>query len=180
DGICLSEGWNFVSIPYVLENQSFEDITEGLPLECIMEYNSKECIWTNPGCEWVPLKGYWIYANETCCIPDDRLAQKGATAPGNLELYKGWNAIGHSDSTDSLYAKTVLGGIDNSEYRYIMGPWDPVKKTYTQCGYKNQTGMLGVDENDKKHRGTDIFEMSPHEGYWLYMNMTGKYGPVGS
>ncbi|MDD4331851.1 MAG: hypothetical protein PHU28_05975, partial [Methanosarcinaceae archaeon] len=42
DGICLSEGWNFVSIPYVLENQSFEDITEGLPLECIMEYNSKE------------------------------------------------------------------------------------------------------------------------------------------
>ncbi|MDD3043677.1 MAG: cohesin domain-containing protein [Methanosarcinaceae archaeon] len=175
DGLSLTAGWNFVSVPYTLTNSSFSYIIGDLPVDAVMSYNSSlSQHWVlSMDLMWEPLKGYWIHATEDCIIPAERLAKSLPPNPTEIQLYNGWNAIGHCDSTDTLNPELVLKSID-TKYGYIMGPWDPVEKTYTQCGHNNETGIIS-----EKHMGTDIFEMNPYEGYWLYMNETGVYGSFG-
>ncbi len=176
EGICLSEGWNFVSIPYTLapDNKCFVEVLEGLPyVDLVMYYEPCTQDWDCTGGEWLPLKGYWIHVTEDCCIPAERLVPKVPATPATLDLCEGWNGIGHCDSTDTLCAETALGSID-AWYQYIMGPWDPATQTYTQCGYNGCTGVISG-----KHMGTDVFEMNPYEGYWVYVTEDCTYRPVG-
>jgi len=180
EGICLTEGWNFVSVPYTLADPCLQNILLDLPVNCVMFYDpcgsgcDTDCgKWYSTMSKWYPLKGYWIHATEDCCIPAERLTPKAPSNPPALCLYEGWNGIGHCDSTDMLYAETVLKSIDSS-YQYIMGPWDPAAKTYTQCGYNGETGVISG-----KHMGTDVFEMNPYEGYWVYVTENCTYSPIG-
>ncbi len=180
EGLCLIDGWNFVSIPYTLADPCLINILCDLPVDCVMYYDpcgsgcDTDCgKWYSTMSKWYPLKGYWIHATEDCCIPAERLTPKAPSNPPALCLYEGWNGIGHCDSTDMLYAETVLNCIDSS-YQYIMGPWDPAAKTYTQCGYNGETGVISG-----KHMGTDVFEMNPYEGYWVYVTENCTYSPIG-
>jgi hypothetical protein len=177
DELCLFIGWNFVSVPSTLENPCFVDILDGLPVDCVMYYdpcgNDYAGKWYSTMSTWYPLKGYWIHATANCSIPGDRLTPEVLAAPAHLHLYEGWNGIGHCDSTDTLPASIALQSFNDS-YLYVMGPWDPLTETYTQCGYNGYSGVISG-----KHMGTDVFQMSPYEGYWVYVTETCIYSPVG-
>ncbi|MDD4497601.1 MAG: hypothetical protein PHV51_05555, partial [Methanosarcinaceae archaeon] len=177
--IMLYKGWNFVSVPTKLVDPCFANILCDLPVDAVLDYNAENHTWdSSMNLTWVPLKGYWIHATEKSFIPCERLLKKLPSTPPTLNLFEGWNTIGHCDSTDTLYAELVLENID-TKYTHIMGPWNQTIMNYTQCGYNGKTGIISG-----KHMGTDVFEMNPYEGYWLYMNetdmnKTSLYAPVG-
>ena len=169
EGICLTEGWNFVSIPYTLapDNKCFIEVLEGLPVvDCVMYYDAYECKWDCTGGEWLPLKGYWMHATEDCCIPAEKLVRKQTNnIPPTLKLYPGWNAVG-SPEESTQYANCAFVTVDC--YLKVVGPWacEDGNWNYQFIGYNN-----GFSEpcNDETHMTVDLFPVYPYKGYWMYV-----------
>ncbi|AEH60166.1 hypothetical protein Mzhil_0290 [Methanosalsum zhilinae DSM 4017] len=161
EGMDLKEGWNFFSVPHVLENSSVDYVLADIEYDALLYYNAGTDAWEIPD-DLEPLKGYWIKSNEMQIVEEDLLEAGGAAVPPVMNVYTGWNAIGHT-SMDQLPAEVALGSIDDS-YTTIKGPWNPDTKSYEKTGLNGQFGVIGGNTV-----GTDIFEMSPFEGYWVYV-----------
>ena len=165
EGILLQPGWNFVSVPYELENSSVDYVLADINYSVLAYYNA-----LNKVCDDVldlePLKGYWICNPEegTQVILGELLVPKATPpVPATLTVYEGWNAIGYTDSVDILPAEVALSSIDES-YETIKGPFDPVTGSYEQVGWNGQTGIISG-----KHVGTDVFEMGSYEAFWVFV-----------
>jgi len=167
EGIMLSPGWNFISVPYVLNNSSVEFLLADVEYESIIYYDAASEIWVDVE-ELEPLKGYMVYALDFGMIPLDKLATVEEPIPGvpgaSVPIYEGWNAIGFTDSTQSLSAEFTLGIIDDS-YFQVVGPLNQATLTYRYIGRNGYEGEIG--DPDDKYVGTDIFLMEPYEGYWV-------------
>lgn len=164
-GLNLYSGWNFVSVPYELDNSSVDYVLADINYSVLAYYNA-----LNKVCDDVldlePLKGYWIYNPEegTQVILGELLVPKATPpVPATLTVYEGWNAIGYTDSIDILPAEVALSSIDES-YETIKGPFDPVTGSYEQVGWNGQTGIISG-----KHVGTDVFEMGSYEAFWVFV-----------
>jgi hypothetical protein len=165
EGILLQPGWNFVSVPYELDNSSVDYVLADINYSVLAYYNA-----LNKVCDDVldlePLKGYWICNPEegTQVILGELLVPKATPpVPATLTVYEGWNAIGYTDSVDILPAEVALSSIDES-YETIKGPFDPVTGSYEQVGWNGQTGIISG-----KHVGTDVFEMGSYEAFWVFV-----------
>ncbi|MCQ1535906.1 hypothetical protein FTO70_09485 [Methanosarcina sp. KYL-1] len=174
DGLCLTAGWNFVSIPYTLEKPAFKDVLCGLSdvVTCVQYYDaSATCTadkWVHSlSMNWEPLKGYWIYAKEDCCIPAEKLVRKQTNnvLPA-LKLYPGWNAVG-SPETSTQYANCAFVTVEGY-YSKVVGPWvcDNGYWDYQYTGYKNGCSDTCYDET---HMTVDLFPVYPYKGYWMYV-----------
>ena len=164
-GISLESGWNFISVPYELDNSSVDYVLADINYSVLAYYNA-----LNKVCDDVldlePLKGYWICNPEegTQVILGELLVPKATPpVPATLTVYEGWNAIGYTDSVDILPAEVALSSIDES-YETIKGPFDPVTGSYEQVGWNGQTGIISG-----KHVGTDVFEMGSYEAFWVFV-----------
>jgi hypothetical protein len=175
DGIILLPGWNFVSVPYELDNSSVDyvlaDINYSLP---VTYYNAATGLFETVS-DLEPLKGYWIKNPEegTQVILGELLVPKEWAVPATLTVYEGWNAIGYTDPKYILDAETALTSIDES-YTTIMGPFknDPYEP-YEQVGWNGQTGVInGI------HVGTDVFYMGPYEAFWVLVTQEDMLGAV--
>lgn len=175
--ISLYPGWNFISVPYTLKNESVDQVLEGVDYEVILYYNAGNALWEEP-LIIEPLKAYWIRINgtEEQIISSDKLTRTpaaGPMLPPILNVYKGWNSIGYTDSSSILCAELALKSIDGV-YTYILGPWDPVNETYEYTGHNGESGIISG-----KHVGTNVFEMDPYEGYWVYVTEDELLAAVG-
>ncbi|MCQ1534483.1 PKD domain-containing protein [Methanosarcina sp. KYL-1] len=162
-GIGIFPGWTFISVPYALENASVDYIFADLNYESVIYYDAADGIWTDAA-DLEPLKGYWVKSPDFGLIPLERLERKNSDpqVPGaSIPIYEGWNAIGFTDSTETLSAEFTLAGIDAS-YFEIIGPWDPLDASYTYIGRNGLEGEL-----QGKYVGTDVFMMEPYQGYWI-------------
>ncbi len=162
--LLLNEGWNFISVASELEDPSAASVLEGVSYDAFVYYNTQTGLW-EAATKFEPLKGYWIHVSATDqVILEDALAIKTSgltpTMPPSLQLYKGWNAVGSTDSIDTYSAEFVLQSIDDS-YSKIVGSWNG--GVYELIGYNGQSGVLGTGDV-----GTDSFYMSPYSGYWIY------------
>ncbi|HII00489.1 TPA: PKD domain-containing protein [Methanosarcinaceae archaeon] len=163
-GIMLSPGWNFISVPYALNNSSVDFLLDDVEYESIIYYDAASEIWLDVE-ELEPLKGYMVYALDFGMISLDKLVKAEDPIPGaSVQIYKGWNAIGFTDSTESLSAEFTLGVIDDS-YFEVVGPLNQATLTYAYIGRNGYEGEIGA--SDDKYVGTDIFLMEPYGGYWL-------------
>ena len=166
-GIMLSPGWNFISVPYALNNSSVEFMFADVEYESIIYYDAASEIWLDVE-ELEPLKGYMVYALDFGMISLDKLVKAEDPIPGvpgaSVQIYEGWNAIGFTDSTESLSAEFTLGVIDDS-YFEVVGPLNQATLTYAYIGRNGYEGEIGA--SDDKYVGTDIFLMEPYGGYWL-------------
>ncbi|MFY1112623.1 MAG: PKD domain-containing protein [Methanosarcinaceae archaeon] len=166
-GIMLSPGWNFISVPYVLNNSSVDFLFADVEYESIIYYDAASEIWLDVE-ELEPLKGYMVYALDFGMIPLDKLARVEDPIPGvpgaSIPIYEGWNAIGFTDSTESLSAEFTLE-IINDSYFEVVGPLNQATLTYAYIGRNGYEGEIGA--SDDKYVGTDIFLMEPYEGYWI-------------
>ncbi len=167
EGIMLSPGWNFISVPYALNNSSVDFLFADVEYGSIIYYDAASEIWLDVE-ELEPLKGYMVYALDFGIIPLDKLAGVEEPIPGvpgaSVPIYEGWNAIGFTDSTQSLSAEFTLGIIDDS-YFQVVGPLNQATLTYRYIGRNGYEGEIG--DPDDKYVGTDIFLMEPYEGYWV-------------
>jgi DNA/RNA endonuclease YhcR with UshA esterase domain len=150
-GLNLYSGWNFVSVPYELDNSSVDYVLADINYSVLVYYNA-----SNKVCDDVldlePLKGYWIENPEefTQVIREELLVPKATPpVPATLTVYEGWNAIGYTDSVDILPAEVAF---------------DPVTGSYEQVGWNGQTGIISG-----KHVGTDVFGMGPYEAFWVFV-----------
>ena len=164
-GLNLYSGWNFVSVPYELDNSSVDYVLADINYSVLAYYNA-----LNKVCDDVldlePLKGYWICNPEegTQVILGELLVPKATPpVPATLTVYEGWNAIGYTDKEDILSAEVALSAIDES-YETIKGPF----KTgdYEHVGWNGQTGIIS---DSGKHVGTDVFWMGPYEAFWVFV-----------
>jgi hypothetical protein len=163
-GILIEPNWNFISVPFALNNSSVEFVLADTNYTNLMYWNTSGGIWEIPT-DFEPLKAYWIESNESAdqLISSELLEPITPSVPPMMTVYPGWNAIGYTDSMTVLPAEIALGSIDES-YTQVKGPYDPATATYEQIGHNGQTGVIaGV------HVGTDVFDMSPYEGFWIFV-----------
>jgi hypothetical protein len=175
DGIILLPGWNFVSVPYELDNSSVDYVLADINYSLPVTYYNAATGFCEPVSDLEPLKGYWIKNPEegTQVILGELLVPKEWAVPATLTVYEGWNAIGYTDPKYILDAETALTSIDES-YTTIMGPFknDPYEP-YEQVGWNGQTGVIsGI------HVGTNVFYMGPYEAFWVLVTQEDMLGEV--
>ncbi|NOR85488.1 hypothetical protein GQ473_05210, partial [archaeon] len=175
EGIVLLPGWNFVSVPYELENPSVDYVLADINYSLPVTYYSASTGLFETVSDLEPLKGYWIKNPEEGIqvILGELLVPKEWAVPATLTVYEGWNAIGYTDPKYILDAETALTSIDES-YTTIMGPFknDPYEP-YEQVGWNGQTGVInGI------HVGTDVFYMGPYEAFWVLVTQEDMLGAV--
>ena len=175
EGILLEEGWNFVSVPYELDNSSVDYVLADINYSLPVTYYNAATGFCEPVSDLEPLKGYWIKNPEegTQVILGELLVPKEWAVPATLTVYEGWNAIGYTDPKYILDAETALTSIDES-YTTIMGPFknDPYEP-YEQVGWNGQTGVIsGI------HVGTNVFYMGPYEAFWVLVTQEDMLGEV--
>jgi hypothetical protein len=164
DPIVIEPCWNFMSVPFALNNSSVEFVLADINYTNLVYWNTSGAIWEIPT-DFEPLKAYWIESNESVdqMISSEVLEPLTPAVPPTMTVYPGWNAIGYTDSMAILPAELMLGSIDES-YMTVIGPYDSATGMYEQVGHNGETGVIsGI------HVGTDIFDMGPYEGFWVYV-----------
>jgi hypothetical protein len=166
EGIAIQPGWNFMSVPYELNNSSVDYVLADVNYDALIYYNTSAGTWDTVT-DFEPLKGYWIKSSEDCTqvIAEDMLEPEIPSVPATMTVYEGWNAIGYTDSMDILSAELVLGSIDES-YTTVKGPYNPATMSYEQVGHNGETGVIS---DSGIHVGTDVFDMGPYEAFWVYV-----------
>ncbi len=166
EALVIYPGWNFISVPFEMENSDIDNIFLDLEYDALLYYNTSESLWEQGNVDFMqlePLKGYWIKstAKSAQFVSKNRFEQKVPSVPPSRVVHEGWNAIGYTDGRDILSAELTLSSIDDA-YTTIKGPYDPATMTYEKVGHNDETGAIsGV------HVGTDVFEMAPYEGFWI-------------
>jgi hypothetical protein len=167
----LHKSWNFVSVPKKLAvgNSTFEHVfglvnTSG---HSIFFYDVKEG-WTavNSTEKVMPLRGYWVYSAETTLVHLTYDTYPLRTPP-TRQLYKGWNAIGFSDTlpTDT---NSVLTSIERS-WAYLIG-FDEAEQDY-------ESAIINNDETGGVHDEDNL--MQPMKGYWVYVTEDRELAGIG-
>ncbi|MFO7990990.1 MAG: PQQ-binding-like beta-propeller repeat protein [Thermoplasmata archaeon] len=152
----LSEGWNFVSTPYVPHSKGIQSILND-PANGIEGNYDKVLYYVTEGDEWMSFipgrdnfnddmqwdetKGLWIRMNT-----DDMLTVEG-TEPETPEitLKPGWNMVGYPSATDRLASDTL----------------------------PSEVTKIGVFNASREYNLEYIYDLSNYtmkagEGYWVY------------
>ena len=171
----LPSKWYFFSIPFKAENASVENLLAGVQYNALVYYNGSSGVYEDVS-TLEPLKGYWI--NVPGGVEFNASAQFASveeasmSAPQSIKLYPGWNAVG-SPVKYNLTADSAFITIGDY-YSKVMGPWitdeESGSGTYAFVGYNGLSGVLNGNQV-----GTDIFEVKPYEGYWVYMKQEGTF-----
>ncbi|RZN37167.1 MAG: hypothetical protein EFT35_06650 [Methanophagales archaeon ANME-1-THS] len=157
----LYEHWNFISVPKKLVegNNNFSQVfgmvnTSG---HSIFYYDTV-IGWraVNASDEVKPLRGYWIYSAEDTVVYLTYDTYPLRTPP-TRQLYKGWNAIGFSDTVPAA-ANSALTSIEKS-WAYLIG-FDARSQVY-------ESAIINNDETGGVHDEDSL--MYPMKGYWVYV-----------
>jgi PKD repeat protein len=167
--IALQSGWNFVSTPKRLAGGQdtiaiFDSVeTDGRP---VLYYNGT-CQWEDLSREdaFRPLDGIWIYANGTYEIPLAFAAGSNSPPPTKY-LDAGWNTIGFTDTVPEP-AVTTLRSVETT-WANLWG-WKTDEQTYDVSIIRGATGRHG-----------ETRELSPFQGYWIYMNDADTLTAIGA
>ncbi len=167
--ITLQPGWNFVSTPKRLAAGQdtiavFDGVeTDGRP---VLYYNGTDQ-WEAMSREeaFRPLDGIWIFANGTYEIPLAFAAASNSPPPTKY-LDAGWNAIGFTDTVPAP-AATTLRSVETT-WVTLFG-WKTNEQAYDVSFIRGDTG-----------RHSEMRELSPFRGYWLYMNDADTLAAIGA
>ena len=166
-GIYLESGWNFISVPCVLDNDTVEHVLDGVDYEAIIEYDPCDQTWYIPS-YIVPLTAYGIKVNDENQVIENIECKIEFDLPNSIQMCEGWNPVGLTGLVPKTAEFTfILGDIDDY-YRKVWGPYKD--GGYTQHGYnQNVVGDIPDDELVPPDVYTDDYIMEPYEGHWIYM-----------
>jgi PKD repeat protein len=165
--IPLYPGWNFISVPMVLEEgfntaDIFRDVDTSE--RGIFSYNASSMAWRqmNRTSLLEPAGSLWIYSANAMQVP---LYFSKNQTKGNVSLVKGWNGFGitGNSSTMAKSAFSPLGG----NWSFVFG----FNSLYQQYDTSIINGGSGSH--------SDTRQVYPTHGYWVFMteNMTFKPFP---
>jgi DMSO/TMAO reductase YedYZ molybdopterin-dependent catalytic subunit len=170
--ISLEAGWNFVSTPKRLTDDSttfaiFFDAVDTAD-HSILIYDGLEQKWKDVAStdSFQPLDGVWVYANEACTV-SLTFAPGEPELPPVKNLGRGWNAIGFSDLEPESAATTLLS---------LGEHWT------TLIGFDAETQEYGVSiiRGASSDRHSDERTMQPMQGYWVYMTGADTLAGIGA
>ncbi|WP_094229159.1 sirohydrochlorin chelatase [Methanolobus psychrotolerans] len=176
DALIIASGWDFISVPYELDDASIDSVFSDVDYDVLLYYNTASGMWEQGDVDFTelePLKAYWIKNSQGYAqlVSSEKLEPEVPAVPATITLHEGWNAIGYSDTTDLLSAEMTLQSMDDS-YSLIKGPYNSTDMTYGYVGHNGETGVISGN-----HVGTDAFEMAPYNGYWVLVTQeTTLYG----
>jgi|GEM_PF-4108879 len=156
--IHLQTGWNFVSTPKTLSkgNNTAAQVFGGISTggKGIFNYDAKARVWNQLSStdEIKPLEAYWIYST----VPTDVsliFMNDPFLTPPTKHLEKGWNAIGYTDIISQTARDTLLSV--NSLWVRALG-YDATNQQW--------------DNEISNSNPSNLNNMYPTKGYWLYMN----------
>ena len=161
----LHEGWDFISIPCVLENSSVDSVLAGVAYDGLLYYNAETGVWETGVSTFEVFKGYWInVSGSDQVILEDSLVKQEIQEPPEprpeIPVYEGWNAVGSDYEFDETAEKTLVS-IDDS-YSKIVDEYDVM-------GFNGENLEDGAD-------GTINYMMHPYEGYWVFVTQDGILG----
>ncbi|MBD3182561.1 hypothetical protein GF312_09735 [Candidatus Poribacteria bacterium] len=158
----LWAGWNLVSIPLDIEDNSISSVFKSIEASCNSiftyipthgwlqyifgypeSYNTLEILEAG--------RGYWIDMNDDAVL----LIEGKKSAKTDIMLTKGWNIIGYNSSRDQL----VEDAISSIEIGY--------PKIFTYNAIANQWLMFSYERN---YLNNELIEMSPTKGYLIYVS----------
>ncbi|MCK9306535.1 MAG: DUF3344 domain-containing protein [Methanoculleus sp.] len=167
--IALRPGWNFVSTPKRLAaGQDTIAIFDGVDTadRPVLYYNGTGHWEAMASTEsFRPLDGVWIYANGTYEIPLAFVAASNSPPPTKY-LDEGWNAIGFTDTVPAPAAIALRTA--EPAWATLFG-WKAGEQAYDVSIIRGDTG-----------RYSEMRELSPFQGYWLYMNDAGTLAAIGA
>jgi murein DD-endopeptidase MepM/ murein hydrolase activator NlpD len=121
DGICLSSGWNFISLRKQPTNTDIVTVLADVlsNVRIVWGYDNQNKVWKkyNPGGTVNSLltmevgKGYWIYMNASGCID---MAGWAAPSSTTVHVSEGWNLTGYIGANNT----PVVAGLGS-----IPGKW---------------------------------------------------------
>jgi len=167
-GISLESGWNFISVPCVLDNDTVEHVLDGVDYEAIVWYDASDQTWYIPS-DIVPLTAYGIKVNESQVIENIECEVDEFGLPNSRQMYAGWNPVGLTGLVPRTAEYTFyLGDIDEN-YSKVWGPYKD--GDYKQHGFnRNIFGEIpypGEEPPDVVYTGN--YSMEPYQGHWIYM-----------
>ncbi|WP_407282420.1 cohesin domain-containing protein [Methanolobus sp. WCC1] len=168
-GILLKPGWNFISVPEALENPAVADVLtdfDSTVIDAVFYDDLSSGVNTMViPTEFEPLKGYWIHnAMDEDVIILETYIQKSTTVPATpatLQLYPGWNAIGHT-ALEAQSADIALMAIGDDCLK-VMGPWVPSANNYAYIGLNIEDGSSLTGNFVTIYD----FQMDAYEGFYV-------------
>ncbi|MBI2105431.1 hypothetical protein HYT56_01175 [Candidatus Woesearchaeota archaeon] len=174
--ISLNQGWNLISIPLILSNNSIEEVMKDIKdnINVIYGYNpSTTEKWEiyRPDSEITdtlsmidPGKAYWIKMdNPDVLSVNGTIDVKSGDAPGVIPTFKvspGWNLIGYYGTKDET-ASTALQNVD--------GKYSAIWTLFTDNIQTLQGALKGIDFSK---------ELKLLHGYWIFFKEEGAIVPT--
>ncbi len=182
--IRLSEGWNFVSFPFVELNDPIEDFfadtySDGTAffdaVDSIYSYQDGWRVWHNdkgiPGdLENIEAgRAYVIIMNNEFTIQLDNLrtsldiliADKGTSrSPHEITVFKGWN-----------FVASTYGEDEDVKEKPLINYFDTIEDSY------ESVWRISIDGDLDKLSISDNENLIPTYAYWLYMDSDGEIIP---
>jgi len=159
-GVRLEEGWNLISTPRILEEKSWDKLTEHLKQKYgdqfkAYSYDGFSGKWYSmDGKNLEPLYAVFVYVPESDII-GFTWTESAYVTPPSRELAEGWNLISLNDINPVPVDQAL------------------VSIQYTPDGYVGYTTVFSPSLNDETWVYTvnsdQVPVMRPYEGYWVYM-----------
>jgi hypothetical protein len=165
--LLLDPGWNFISVPRHLadDNSSAGSLFAGV------DTNGHSIFIFNPaGDGWEPLKsedtispldGIWVYSRQQVEL-SPVFSTDRRQVPPTKTLSSGWNAIGYSDF-EPASANSSLTSLENL-WSILIG--------YNAASQVYETSIINNAPEGDAH--SEIKNMRPWKGYWLYLTAAGE------
>ncbi len=154
--------WAFISVPYQLNNSTIAYVLNGIQYDGLFGFDPVNKVYVGGVTNFEPLKGYLIHMDISQDITNIERRSGQPQMPPSLDVKKGWNLIGTTDTT-ARNAETMLGAID--PHYYSIWNFDVSTQSYDIVGENGKTGIL-----DSHRVGTDVFMMQPKVSYWVWAN----------
>lgn len=152
--------WKFISVPYQLNNSTVAYVLDGIEYDGLFSFDQVNKVYVGGVTNFDPLKGYLIHMDTSQEITNLERKSGQPQVPPSLDVLKGWNLIGTTDTTERD-AETMLGAIDPGYYS--IWNFDVPTQSYDMIGINGKSGNI-----DATHVGTDVFMMQPRVSYWVW------------
>ena len=178
--ITLNKKWNLISVPFVMLDDSIDEVFEGVA-------DTVDSVWTFDGTDWfvytpgpatdtltemLPGWGYWVYSNDDSVLTIGGSLFSPATTPVTKDIVYGWNLIGYwgtegeteydwpDGDGKSAYCELYSLGEDlfDKQFASLWTWWQPFNPS-----------VIELSNTDN---------MDPGAGYWLWTAQEGEFIPT--